>query len=61
MAKRLKVTLKKSGIGYPEAQKRVIQSLGLRKLNHFVMHNDTPEIRGMVNKINHLVVVEEVE
>ncbi|MGI6649914.1 MAG: 50S ribosomal protein L30 [Bacillota bacterium] len=61
MAQKLKVTLKKSGIGYPEAQKRVIQSLGLRKLNNFVIHTDTPEIRGMVRKISHLVSVEEVE
>lgn len=61
MAQKLKVTLKKSGIGYPEAQKRVIQSLGLRKLNSFVIHTDTPEIRGMVRKISHLVTVEEVE
>jgi len=61
LAQKLKVTLKKSGIGYPEAQKRVIQSLGLRKLNSFVIHTDTPEIRGMVRKISHLVTVEEVE
>ncbi|NLC06491.1 MAG: 50S ribosomal protein L30 [Syntrophomonadaceae bacterium] len=61
MAQKLKVTLKKSGNGYPEAQKRVIQSLGLRKLNSSVVHADTPAIRGMVRKISHLVTVEEVE
>jgi len=61
LAQKLKVTLKKSGIGYPEAQKRVIQSLGLRKLNSSVVHADTPAIRGMVRKISHLVTVEEVE
>jgi large subunit ribosomal protein L30 len=61
LAKTLKVTWKKSGIGYPEAQRRVIQSLGLKKLNHFVIHDDNPVIRGMVRKVCHLVVVEEME
>jgi large subunit ribosomal protein L30 len=61
MAK-LRITWKKSGIGKPEVQKRTVRALGLRKLNQTVEHNDTPQIRGMVNKVSHLVecvVVEE--
>ncbi len=61
MAK-LRITWKKSGIGRPEVQKRTVRALGLRKLNHTVEHNDTPQIRGMVHKVRHLVecvVVEE--
>jgi len=54
MAK-LRLTWKKSGIGKPEVQKRTVRALGLRKLNHTVEHNDTPQIRGMVNKVSHLV------
>ena len=51
----LRITWKKSGIGKPEVQKRTVRALGLRKLNHTVEHNDTPQIRGMVNKVSHLV------
>ena len=54
MAK-LRITWKKSGIGKPEVQKRTVRALGLRKLNQTVEHNDTPQIRGMVNKVSHLV------
>ena len=54
MAK-LRITWKKSGIGKPEVQKRTVRALGMRKLNHTVEHNDTPQIRGMVNKVSHLV------
>ncbi len=58
--KQLKVTLKKSGIGYPERQKKTLLGLGLRKLNNPKVLNDTPAIRGMINKVSHLVVVESV-
>jgi len=57
--KQIKVTLKKSLIGASETQKRTAKGLGLSKLNQTVSHNDTPVIRGMVNKIPHLVSVEE--
>ena len=57
---RIAVTWKKSGIGYPRDQRRTIESLGLRKLNHTVEHEDTPSILGMVHKVRHLVVVKEV-
>ncbi|MBV9786568.1 MAG: 50S ribosomal protein L30 [Chloroflexi bacterium] len=56
----LKVTYKKSTIGYAEDQKATVRSLGLRKLNQSVIHQDTPVIRGMVFKVRHLVAVEEI-
>lgn len=56
----LKITWIKSCIGRPASQRRVVQSLGLRRLHHTVTHGDTPTIRGMVNKVQHLLKVEEV-
>jgi large subunit ribosomal protein L30 len=61
MAKKLLVTYSKSAIGYKKDQKGTIRALGLRKLNQTVEHDDTPVIRGMINKVVHLVTVEEVE
>ncbi len=58
--KQIKVTLKKSGIGYTERQKKTLLGLGLKKINNPKVLNDTPAIRGMVNKVSHLVVVEDV-
>ena len=58
MAK-VRVTWVKSGIGYSEDQKRTLKALGLRRLNHSVIHNDCASIRGMVNKVRHLVKVSE--
>lgn len=57
----LKITWKKSCIGRTQGQRRIIQSLGLKRLNHSVLQGDTPTIRGMVNKVQHLISVEEVE
>jgi large subunit ribosomal protein L30 len=59
MAK-IKVTLAKSGIGYAERQKRTLVSLGLRKLHQSVVKEDSMVLRGMINKVRHLVQVEEV-
>ncbi len=56
----IKITWTRSGIGRPEKQRRIIKSLGLRRLHHSVVHQDSPTIRGMVNKVSHLVMVEEV-
>lgn len=56
----LKITWTKSSIGRTESQRKVIHALGLKRLHHSVVHGDTPTIRGMVNKVNHLVTVEEV-
>lgn len=61
MASKLKVTWSKSSIGYAETQKRTIKALGLKRLNHTVEHNDTPVIRGMTQKVRHLVTVEEID
>ena len=59
MAK-LQITYTKSAIGYSKDQKATIASLGLRKLNSSVIHEDTPAIRGMAFKVRHLVTVSEV-
>ncbi|MFN2446798.1 MAG: 50S ribosomal protein L30 [Vicinamibacterales bacterium] len=56
--KRLKVTLVKSPIGFNKKQAAVVQSIGLRRLNHTVELADTPESRGMIFKVQHLVTVE---
>jgi large subunit ribosomal protein L30 len=57
---KLKVTWKKSVIGRPERQRRTIRALGLRRLNHVVVHQDTPQIRGMLRAVSHLVQWEEL-
>ncbi len=57
-AKILKITLVKSGIARPGKHKVVLLGLGLKKLNKSVMRKDTPEIRGMINKVRHLLHVE---
>jgi large subunit ribosomal protein L30 len=59
--KTLRITWTKSSIGYSKPQKGTIQALGLRRLGHSVEHTDTPVIRGMVEKVRHLVEVQEVE
>ncbi len=61
MAKKLKVTQVKSIIDRPKDQKRTIEALGLGKTNRTKLHNDTPQIRGMVRKVAHLLNVEEIE
>ena len=57
----LKITWKKSFIGRNQKQRRIIRSLGLRRLNHSVVHRSTPTIRGMVNKTIHMLQVEELD
>jgi len=57
---KIKVTLVKSVIGASKRQKRTIQALGLRKVNSSAEHNATPQVLGMVNKVNHLVRVEKI-
>ena len=54
---RISITWKKSTIGYARDQRRTIESLGLKRLNHTVEHEDTASIRGMVRKVQHLVEV----
>ena len=58
---RLKITLVRSLIGYPEPQRVIARALGLRKPNATVVRLNSPEIRGMVQKIRHLVRVEVLE
>jgi large subunit ribosomal protein L30 len=59
MAK-IRITQVKSKNGKPERQKRTLEALGIRKLNHSVVHEATPQILGMVDKIRHLVKVENI-
>jgi large subunit ribosomal protein L30 len=61
MARKLRVTQVKSAIDRHFKQKRTIRALGIQKLNRPVVHEDTPQIRGMINKVIHLVRVEELE
>jgi len=58
--KQLKVTLVKSSIGFEKSQGDTARALGLRKLHHSVIVQDIPSVRGMINKISHLLSVEEV-
>jgi large subunit ribosomal protein L30 len=58
--KKLRVTLTKSLITSKHHHRHIVRSLGLRRLNHTVEHFDTPVIRGMLAKVEHLVSVEEV-
>ena len=59
MAK-IRITQVKSKNGRPERQKRTLEALGIRKLNHSVEHEATPQILGMVVKVRHLVKVENI-
>jgi len=56
---RVKVRWTKSQIGYDRRQRATLRGLGLRRLNQTVELEDTPAVRGMINKVIHLVVVEE--
>lgn len=58
-SKTLKVTWIKSAIGYSERQKKTVRALGLRRLGQTIEHTDTPVIRGMIDKVSHLVKVED--
>ena len=58
MAK-LSITWVKSGIGYKEDQKKTLKALGFRRLNQSVSHDDSASVRGMINKVRHLVKVED--
>lgn len=61
MAKQLQITLKRSLIGRPEDQRATVQALGLKKIRQSVVQQDNAAIRGMVNKVIHLVDVKEIE
>jgi large subunit ribosomal protein L30 len=61
VTKKLKITLVKSYIGRPEKHRKILRGMGLQKLNRAVLLKDTPEIRGMINKVSHLLSVEVIE
>lgn len=60
MAGKLKITQKKSAIGRLENQKLTIRALGIRRMHQSVIRKDTPQIRGMIAKVRHLIEVEEI-
>lgn len=57
---RIKIKQVRSKIDRPERQKRTLEALGLKKMNQTVEHEATPQILGMVEKVKHLVTVEEI-
>jgi large subunit ribosomal protein L30 len=61
LAAKLRVTWRKSAIGYKRDQKRTIEALGLRRLGHTVEHGDNRAVRGMITKVRHLVEVTEID
>ncbi len=56
---KIQVTLRKSLIGQKPKTRATVRSLGLRKINSTVEHNDTPDVRGMLHRVRHLIEVEE--
>jgi large subunit ribosomal protein L30 len=61
VARKLKIRQIKSASGHRADLKATVRALGIRKLNHTVEHNDTPQIRGMIFKVRHLLTVEETK
>jgi len=61
MSPKLKVTQTRSVVGSKQGHKRTVRALGLKRIRDFRVHEDTPQIRGMVHKVQHLVTAEEVE
>ena len=60
MGQKLKITQIRSTIGRVRKQKETVRALGIRKLYHSVVHEDTPQIRGMIEKVKHLLEVKEI-
>jgi len=56
---KLRITWIKSGIGYTQDQRRTLKALGFHRLNQSVTQDDRPSVRGMLNKVKHLIRVEE--
>lgn len=56
---KLQITLVRSPIGYSKRQKATLKAMGLKKMNQVVTHDDNDVIRGMINKVSHLVTVDE--
>lgn len=55
---KLKITLRRSVIGYEQSQRDCVRTLGIKKLQQSVIHEDTPVVRGLIHKVRHLVEVE---
>jgi len=60
MAKKLKVTLVKGFSGRLQRHRDTVRALGIRKVNHSAVHDDTPQIRGMINSVRFMLKIEEV-
>ncbi|HEY3316774.1 MAG TPA: 50S ribosomal protein L30 [Bacillota bacterium] len=60
MAKQVRITLVRSLAGRPQDQRVIVRTLGLRRMNDQVIQEDSPSIRGMIDKVTHLLKVEEV-
>lgn len=60
MSKKLYIKQTRSAIGREKSQKRTLEALGIRRLHHEVIHEDSPQIRGMIKKVSHLVDVQEM-
>lgn len=58
--KEIKITQMRSVIGFSKDQKRTIEALGLKRIRHSKVHKATPQILGMVNKVKHLVKVQDI-
>lgn len=56
----LRLTLVRSPIGYSQRQKATVRALGLLRVNHTVEHVESPSVRGMIDKVSHLIQVEEI-
>ena len=61
MAQKLKIKLVRSLVSRPQNQRAVVKALGLRKMHQTVIHENSPQINGMVRKVSHLLAVEEVD
>ncbi|WP_217588941.1 50S ribosomal protein L30 [Lentibacillus saliphilus] len=60
MTKKLEITLTRSVIGSKDGQRKTVEALGLKKIRQSVVREDTDSVRGMINKVSHLVTVKEV-
>ncbi|MGY4691803.1 50S ribosomal protein L30 [Salibacterium sp. K-3] len=60
MANKVEITLSRSLIGRPQDQRDTVEALGLRKVNHSVVKEDNSAVRGMINKVSHLLTVKEL-
>lgn len=59
--KKIKVVQTRSQIGQPADQRRTLQALGLGKIGRVVQHNDSPDVRGMLKKVGHLIQIEAIK